>query len=563
MGVLSSYLGRGSRVVFLLLPPSKPSCAGTSCFGVGPWFGRGLFIPCGAGGCVGVVITAAEVLGVFWRLSSTLNTPSDLAWTSAMSYGKFRRRWSASIDPGCRLRTNEPVAWTESALWTSDMTSRKRERYSRGDSSAAYSKRSRSRMVFCCFRTPAYCLRKSLQKSSNPFMDFSGSCLNHNRAGPARVVEKTLQVTASSLVSKVIFCWKWYMWSRGSVFPSNGLKVGVVKSLGLGSIWIQSAKAIRLMPRTVYSARSSGGFHSVFRPLPPWFGKVSTGFAVPPASVTRTGREPLPTVGFRTPAGLLRQNLPSAGSYLHWPADPRGEHYLCVPLRPRPLDPGWPRGPSLPFCLFPPGRQAPDPASVPDLVVPLGSFLRHQDGCSWLSFLKVPSDVVWLFCSRRARLRVSHSLFHAQPVFSQTAPNCWSGFPPVVHVSLTADAGFSNCSRILAISKLSELQARSERRGWLPAKTLRCLSQWFIFVPLGLLTPTTVEVWVAIPRQQTLGASDRQLSWLGSDWQGHLGSVVGTLGLLTLMARPRAIRVALLVVHDSRMGPTGSLQRTR
>ncbi|PON71358.1 hypothetical protein PanWU01x14_074980 [Parasponia andersonii] len=95
------------------------------------------------------------------------------------------------------------------------MTSRKRERYSRGDSSAACSKWFRSRMVFCCFRTPAYCLRKSLQKSSNPFMDFSGSYLNHNRAGPARVAEKTLQVTASSLVSKAIFCWKWYMWSRG------------------------------------------------------------------------------------------------------------------------------------------------------------------------------------------------------------------------------------------------------------------------------------------------------------------------------------------------------------
>ncbi|PON65848.1 hypothetical protein PanWU01x14_113370, partial [Parasponia andersonii] len=91
---------------------------------------------------------------------------------------------------------------------------------------------------------------KSLQKSSNLFMDFSGSCLNHNRAGPTRVVEKTLQVIASSLVSKAIFCWKWYMWSRGSVFPSNGLKVGVVKSLGLGSIWIQSAKAVRLMPHT-------------------------------------------------------------------------------------------------------------------------------------------------------------------------------------------------------------------------------------------------------------------------------------------------------------------------
>ncbi|PON56329.1 hypothetical protein PanWU01x14_181600 [Parasponia andersonii] len=296
---------------------------------------------------------------------------------------------------------------------TSNIVSRKRERYSRGDSSVACSKRSRSRMVFCCFRTPAYCLRKSPQKSSNPFMDFSGSCLNHNRAGPTRVIEKTLQVIASSRVSKAIICWKWYIWSRGSVFPSNGLKVGVVKSLGLGSIWIQSVKAFALpdhrgsgydgcrvsyptLPSSLASNRGAypQGFHGVFHLSPPWFGKVSTGFAVPPAFVTRTGREPLPAVGFQTLIVLLRRNIPSAGSYLHLPASPRGEHYLCVPLRPHPLDPGRPRGPSLLFCLLPPGRQASDPASAPDLVVPLGSFLRHQDVCSWLSFSRVPSDVL-------------------------------------------------------------------------------------------------------------------------------------------------------------------------
>ncbi|PON55753.1 hypothetical protein PanWU01x14_185620 [Parasponia andersonii] len=50
---------------------------------------------------------------------------------------------------------------------------------------------------------------------------------------------------------------------------------------------------------------------------------------------------------------------------------------------------------------------------------------------------------------------------------------------------------------------------------------------------LGLLTPPTVEVRVAVSRQQTHGASDRQLSWLGSDWLDRLGSVMGTLGLLT------------------------------
>ncbi|PON33833.1 hypothetical protein PanWU01x14_349300 [Parasponia andersonii] len=36
----------------------------------------------------------------------------------------------------------------------------------------------------------------------------------------------------------------------------------------------------------------------------------------------------------------------------------------------------------------------------------------------------------------------------------------------------------------------------------------------------------SVRVRVAVPRQQTLGASDRQLSWLGSDWLNRLRSVV-------------------------------------
>ncbi|PON42040.1 hypothetical protein PanWU01x14_285090 [Parasponia andersonii] len=45
---------------------------------------------------------------------------------------------------------------------------------------------------------------------------------------------------------------------------------------------------------------------------------------------------------------------------------------------------------------------------------------------------------------------------------------------------------------------------------------------------LGLLTPPIAEVRVAVPRQQTHGASDRQLSWLGSDRLDRLGSVMGS-----------------------------------
>ncbi|PON56269.1 hypothetical protein PanWU01x14_182810 [Parasponia andersonii] len=147
--------------------------------------------------------------------------------TSTMPYGKFKSRWSDSIDPDCRPLMNELAACAESALCTRDITSRKRDKYSLGDSFVVCSNQSRSRMVFCCLRALSYCFKKSLQKSSNMFMDFFGSCLNYNKAGPAKVMEKTLQVR-------------------------------VVKSFGLGSSWIQSAKAVRLIPRTVCSARSSG-----------------------------------------------------------------------------------------------------------------------------------------------------------------------------------------------------------------------------------------------------------------------------------------------------------------
>ncbi|PON53127.1 hypothetical protein PanWU01x14_205070 [Parasponia andersonii] len=123
-----------------------------------------------------------------------------------MSYGKFKSRWSDSIDPGYKPLTNKLVAWAKSALCTKDITSREHDKYSLGDSFTDCSNRSRSRMVFCCLQTPVYCFKKSLQKSSNSFIDFSGSCLNHNMVGPTRMVEKNLQVMVSSLVSRVIFC---------------------------------------------------------------------------------------------------------------------------------------------------------------------------------------------------------------------------------------------------------------------------------------------------------------------------------------------------------------------
>ncbi|PON57203.1 hypothetical protein PanWU01x14_176170 [Parasponia andersonii] len=63
-----------------------------------------------------------------------------------MSYGKFKSRWFDSIDPGYRPLTNELAAWAESALCTKDITSRKCDKYSLGDSFADCSKRSRSRM---------------------------------------------------------------------------------------------------------------------------------------------------------------------------------------------------------------------------------------------------------------------------------------------------------------------------------------------------------------------------------------------------------------------------------
>ncbi|PON61607.1 hypothetical protein PanWU01x14_145230 [Parasponia andersonii] len=98
----------------------------------------------------------------------------------------------------------------------------------------------------------------------------------------------------------------------------------------------------------------------------------------------------------------------------------------------------------------------------------------------------------------------------------------------------TVDAIFSNCPHVLAILKYSELQAGSERRGWLPAKTLRCLRRRAPYArlprialnalsgfgvvscfplyssgrPLGLPTTPTIEVGAIIFRWKTLRASD-------------------------------------------------------
>ncbi|PON54698.1 hypothetical protein PanWU01x14_193210 [Parasponia andersonii] len=146
-----------------------------------------------AGVCAGIVVIATKALCAFWCLSSTLNTPSNFPRMLVMSYGKFKSRWSDSIDPGFKPLTNELAAWAESVLCTKDITSRKRDKYSPGDSFADCSNRSRSRMVFCYLQMPMSCIKKNLQNSSNPFVDFYGRYLSHNRASPTKMVEKTLQ----------------------------------------------------------------------------------------------------------------------------------------------------------------------------------------------------------------------------------------------------------------------------------------------------------------------------------------------------------------------------------
>ncbi|PON55837.1 hypothetical protein PanWU01x14_185150 [Parasponia andersonii] len=191
-------------------------------------------------------------------------------------------------------------------------------------------------------------------------------------------------------------------------------------------------------PSSLASSREAYllGFHGIFCPLHPLFGKVSTGFDVPPAYAIRRVQELLLVVDFRILVGPLRQNLLSAGSCLRLPTALRGGRYLCISLRLRPLNPGQLRGPCPPSGLLLQGRQASDPASALDPVMLLGSSLRHRDVCSWLSSLRVPSVVVWLFVCGECD-RESPTLFLTlNHFFPQTAPNCWSGFSPAVHVSL-------------------------------------------------------------------------------------------------------------------------------
>ncbi|PON67935.1 hypothetical protein PanWU01x14_099320 [Parasponia andersonii] len=47
-----------------------------------------------------------------------------------------------------------------------------------------------------------------------------------------------------------------------------------------------------------------------------------------------------------------------------------------------------------------------------------------------------------------------------------------------------------------------------------------------VHLPRNALNALSGSGAVGLPSMQTLGASDRQLSWLGSDWLNRLGSVV-------------------------------------
>ncbi|PON74737.1 hypothetical protein PanWU01x14_047960 [Parasponia andersonii] len=134
-------------------------------------------------------------------------------------------------------------------------------------------------------------------------------------------------------------------------------------------------------PSSLASSREAYllGFHGAFRPLHPWFERVSNGFDVPLAyAIRRVWELPL-AVDFRILAGPLRQNLLSAGSCLRSPTTLRGGRYLCVPLRLHPFNQDGFMGHVCLPVLLPQGRQASDPASAPDPIVLLGSSLRHRD----------------------------------------------------------------------------------------------------------------------------------------------------------------------------------------
>ncbi|PON40813.1 hypothetical protein PanWU01x14_294160 [Parasponia andersonii] len=189
-------------------------------------------------------------------------------------------------------------------------------------------------------------------------------------------------------------------------------------------------------PRASYSALPSflissweahlPSFLSILYLLPLRPGEVLSGFVAPLAPAIWLGQGPPSAVDPQTLVGSLRQSLPFAHSWLRLLADFRGGRYLYALLRLHLLNPGWPRGPSLPSSLLLPGQQAFGPAFALDLVVLPRSSLWRWDVCSWLSFSRVPSDIVWPFI-RRERDRETPTLFLTLNEFPQTAPNCWIG----------------------------------------------------------------------------------------------------------------------------------------
>ncbi|PON43316.1 hypothetical protein PanWU01x14_275140 [Parasponia andersonii] len=374
---------------------------------------------------------------------------------------------------------------------------------------------------------------KSLQKSSNPFMDFSGSYLNHSRVGPARVVEKTLQVTASSL---------------GVDFPLE-------RPEGLGREVPQSG--LHLDP--INKGHPVDPSHSLFCQIVGGLAvigpEVSTSFAVPPASTTRMGQELLLAVDFRSLVGPFHPNLLSARSCLHSPATLRG----------------W---------------QSSDPASVPDLIVLLRSSLRRRDVCSWLSFLRVPSDVVWFFVRRECD-RESPTLFLTQPVptdgakllerFLTSRPRV-SGllmmYSPTVHMSSLSQSTLNSKQgrRGVRFGQIVVLSGRLVPCARLPKIVLNALSGSGVVScfplysdgrPLELSTPPVVEVRVGLGRVYPRSVMGSALNSKGPTADCDITCDPCGLQLITLDTRQTVdlvcnmfCRLIIHVVHDLGTGPT-------
>ncbi|PON34402.1 hypothetical protein PanWU01x14_344640 [Parasponia andersonii] len=213
-------------------------------------------------------------------------------------------------------------------------------------------------------------------------------------------------------------------WSRKGYredFTGHSLVLGFQGHLLLKMVYVVERVSFSLeWPEGQGREVPQSGFHldpvSEGRPVDPshsLFCQIVGGLAVMgPESLTQLCHHLLLPVGRRTywasMVSSTRCPLGLEGSRLALPC----------PLHPRS---GWDGGFSsrltseflLDFFvkIFPPlGRQASDPASALDPVVLLGSSLRRRDVCSWLSFLRVPSDIVWLFI-RGERGRESPTLF--------------------------------------------------------------------------------------------------------------------------------------------------------